>query len=396
MDIKNKKLALYTEDFLTPSMTFIYRQLTSLPDDWDTFVMSRTRINDVLFPYKDVYCCSRKLDERILNKIYKTIGIRYLSLNRQSSNYFLSALKKENPSLIHAHFGPSALEILPIAKRLAIPMVTTFHGFDASKLLIDKNYTNQLKDLFSYSYVLTVSESMKNQLIAFGAPRNRTKCAYIGVPVEKFKQQNRTPLLKKFRANEEIIFLQVSNFVEKKGHQYTLAAFSELLDFYSDAKLLFAGDGPLREQMEALATELNIRHAIEFLGHKNTNDVIELMKNADCFVHHSITSSNGDKEGIPTVLMEAMASGLPVISTIHAGIPELVQTQVNGYLVEEKDIRAYVSSLRTVLEDDGIIGINARETIEEKFNMDKQIKLLIATYNEIINEKHTETKYSAS
>ncbi|HKI53776.1 MAG TPA: glycosyltransferase [Anaerolineales bacterium] len=384
------KLALYTEVFLAPSMTFIFRQLTSLPENWDAFVMTRTRANELLFPFPRIFSCGRGIKEKAINKIHRAVGGRFISLSGSCEKHFISVLEDEKPDLIHAHFGTSALEILPVAKRFGIPMISTFHGFDASFLLSNIQYTKQLKDLFAYSHIITVSKTMRDQLIRYGADPSRIQCVYIGVPVEKFKKSERTPIIEKVLAKNAIKFLQVSNFVEKKGHQYTLIAFSKLLGFYPHAKLLFAGDGPLKEKMEALATELGIRDAVEFLGHKGTEDVVELMKDADCFVHHSVTAVNGDKEGIPTVLMEAMASGLPVISTIHAGIPELIKTKANGYLVGEKDVESYVSCLFSVLKDDGTVGKNAQITVNELFNMNKQIRLLTATYNKLVNETQSD------
>lgn len=381
------KLALYTDEFLTPSMTFIYRQLTSLPDGWKAFVITRRSSNELLFPYENVYICKRGIKERAINIIYRTIGYRFRTLGSNSSKFHASVFADEKPDLIHAHFGPSALEILPVAKRLNIPMVTTFHGMDASKLLQSDSYTKQLKQLFSYSYILTVSEIMRKELIEFGSPIDKTKCAYIGVPVTKFKPQPRRFLVDKFRNEEEISFLQVSNFVEKKGHRYTLMAFSKLIKSYPNAILTLAGNGPLKQMMENFTIELGIQNAVHFIGHKNTNEVVDLMKKADCFVHHSVIAGNGDKEGIPTVLMEAMASGLPVISTIHAGIPELVQHNVNGFLVGEGDVDAYVVAMQGVLNDDGSIGKSARLTIEKTFNMEKQTQSLVDLYGVIVNEK---------
>jgi len=381
------KLALYTEEFLTPSMTFIYRQLTSLPDGWKVFVITRRSSNELLFPFANVYICKRSLKERAINIVYRLIGYRFRTLGRQSSKFHASVFANEMPDLIHAHFGPSALEMLPVAKQLNIPMITTFHGMDASKLLRSDSYRKQLKSLFSYSYILTVSEIMKKELIEFGSPIDRTKCAYIGVPVTKFKPQSRRFLVDKCRNKEEIRFLQVSNFVEKKGHKYTLLAFSKLVKNYPHVTLTLAGNGPLKQMMEHFTTELGIQNSVYFIGHKNTNEVVDLMKKADCFVHHSVTASNGDKEGIPTVLMEAMASGLPVISTIHAGIPELVQHNVNGFLVDEGDVDAYVVAMERALKDDGSIGQSARLTIEKTFNMEKQIQSLADLYGAVVNEK---------
>ncbi len=113
--------------------------------------------------------------------------------------------------------------------------------------------------------------------------------------------------------------------------------------------------------------------------------VKELMKQADIFVHHSITASNGDQEGIPNVIMEAMATGLPIISTYHAGIPELITDEFNGYLVEEKDSEEYAKKIRKLLtEDISFIPLNARKTIEEKFNLKKQQIKLNSIYEELL------------
>lgn len=387
MHKSSKKLAIYTDKFLTPSMTFIYRQISLLPNDWQTFVMTRSWENHELFPYKNVYSYNHTFKERLINKVYRIIGYRYTSLGKKSTNYFISIIKKEKPILIHAHFGTSALEILPIAKQLNIPMITTFHGFDASSLLNNKCYLNQLKELFSYSDILTVSNIMRKQIISLGSGINNTKCIYIGIPIEKFKYIDRIPIAIKHKNGEKITFLQISNFVEKKGHQYTLLAFSELLKTRSNATLILVGNGPLRERMINFASELKIQQSVKFIKHTNTDNVINLMNNADCFLHHSVTASNGDKEGIPTVLMEAMSTGLPVISTNHAGIPELIQPNINGYLVEERDIKNYVIALESIYEDNGSIGRNARLTIEKDFNMDVQIQSLINKYAEILNEK---------
>jgi colanic acid/amylovoran biosynthesis glycosyltransferase len=392
MKEKNSKIALYVEEFLTPSMTFIYRQLTTLPEHWNAFVITRIHKNEQLFPFDNVFVSPKKIGEKVINMLLRAAGCRYNLLSRTSTKYLSSILKKERPNLIHAHFGPSAFEILPIARKLSIPMVTTFHGYDASKLLSQKSYLKQLKEIFSYSYVLSVSEVMREELINLGADYKKTRCAYIGVPVERFKFISRVSLSKKMKSNATITFLQVSNFVEKKGHKYTLESFCGLLVFYPNAKLILAGDGPLKKSMDCYARELGIKHAVEFVGHKNAEQVNKLMAECDCFVHHSVTSSEGDKEGIPTVLMEAMATGLPVISTIHAGIPELIEHGKTGYLVSEKDTLTYTFMMKKILEDDGLIGHNARINIETNFNLQNQIQKLSNIYEQIVNEKSSDNK----
>ena len=321
--------------------------------------------------------------ERINIKLRRLLSLQNHQLTLKTREYFLSKISDFNPGVLHAHFGPSALSILPLVRQLEIPLVTTFHGYDASSYLRNPRYLKLLQDLYSYSYIITVSEEMKVRLIESGADETKITCLYVGVPVDLFKYILRTPICVKFSAGEEIKFLQVSNFVEKKGHEYTLLAFREFLKFYVKAKLIFAGDGPLFDYVVNLADKLGLTSHVEFHGHQPSSFVAVLMKSSDCFLHHSVTAENGETEGIPTVIMEAMATGLPVISTIHAGIPELICHAQNGLIVPERDIEEYASVMKCVLNDDGTLGLAARKTILDKFNLRTSAQELIDMYNKL-------------
>lgn len=120
------------------------------------------------------------------------------------------------------------------------------------------------------------------------------------------------------------------------------------------------------------------------MGKVVKEEVVTLMREADVFLHHSVTAENGDQEGIPTVIMEAMASGLTVVSTYHAGIPELIKDKETGYLVMEKDVDGYVKQLENVMYSDNTIRDNALKHIRENFNIDVQNKELIKIYQHIL------------
>jgi len=195
--------------------------------------------------------------------------------------------------------------------------------------------------------------------------------------------------------NEKLRFLQVSNFVEKKGHKFTLKAFYEAKKLYPNTELLLVGDGPLRVEAENLANNLGLDSDVIFLGEKPQNEVPSLMYDSDIFVHHSVTGRDDDQEGIPTVIMEAMATGMPVISTYHSGIPELVINGKTGFLVQERDVDAFWKKMIELCKNGALrkrFGVEGRRRIEEKFNIDIQNMKLEEIYEHVLAEKGEDEK----
>jgi len=287
--------------------------------------------------------------------------------------------------LLHAHFGPSGLEIVNLAKMSRIPLLVTFHGYDASILLTMKKYINNIKKVFDYAYLVAVSENMKRDLVKFGADEERISVVRCGIPVNRFNYVERVSLSDKFSNNELITFLQVSNFVEVKGHEYTIRAFNEFLREYSNARLILAGDGVIKASIKKLCTKLGIISKVDFPGVVDENTVIKLMKHADVFVQHSVTLKNGIKEGLPTVIMEAMSTGLPVISTSHSAIPELIDNGLNGFLVEEKDVSSYTEAMFNLKNVTNEIGFNAHKKVAEDFNLYIETQKLFGIYDRLIS-----------
>ncbi len=373
-------------------MTFIYRQLKSAEEKYNPIVLCSDKLeNREKFPFDKVYLMRRNFiglkKSRLFSKIYGYHTLLSLKpkLSSGQIKYFKNILSGNKINLIHAHFGPSGLEIFKIAKELNIPIIVSFHGYDASVLLTMEEYRKNIKDVFDNSYVIAVSEYMKKSLVAAGAPEDNIRLIRYGVPLDYFNFVQRKPIKLKIKSNEIITFLQVSNFVEKKGHKYTVLAFNELLKYNKSVKLILAGDGYLREGIEKLCADLNISEYVDFPGLVDTNAVRSLMSKADIFLHHSVESWEGDKEGIPNVIIEAMSTGLPVISTYHSGIPELIDNNENGFLVNEKDVESYsqiLINLEKIPED---IGIRARVKVEEEFDLEKQINKLLSLYNTLLN-----------
>lgn len=385
-------IAVFSPNWLGVSETFIYSQLKALGDHGYSSIVLAQRLKES--GLKSLY--HGRVYLKNMNKINFYYGIidRKLRLRKNGytasagqKRYWKKALNENRIELIHAHYGPGGLRILNLAKDTNIPLLTTFHGNDASAMLRKAVYVNSLRELFNYSYIITVSEFLRKRLIRLGAPEEKVICHYIGTDLTKFRFTEHQPVIEKVKRGDKLSFLQVSNFVEKKGHRYTIEAFNIYLKEYPNSELLLAGDGPTRMAMVDLVRTLNLDGKVQFLGAVSPETVAELMRNSDVFVHHSITGANGSEEGIPTVLMEAMASGIPVVSSLHAGIPELV-SEGCGFLVEEKNVQEYAQRLAALVECDTLtIANRAKEKVYKRFDLKKQNNKLLDLYNNIIENQ---------
>jgi glycosyltransferase involved in cell wall biosynthesis len=379
-------VAIYIRYYLTPSETFVYRQLKGVSSAFDPVVLTSHVANRDVYPFESIHVQGKSFSDKVVTRLQRMLSGRYTSITKAQQRHWTDAAKRSGAKMIHAHFGHFGLDILPVARALNLPLLVTFHGQDASRLLRDKRYTNDLAALFKYARVITVSHNMAERLASHGADISRIDVHYIGVPVGDFEFTTRVPLREKIGRGEPLRFLQVSNFVEKKGHRCTVEAFARYLAGSAQSTLTFAGDGPLRGDIEALCYEKGIADRVRFVGKVVKEQVSELMREADVFLHHSVTARDGDIDGIPTVIMEAMSTGLVVVSTVHSGIPELIEDGVDGYLVGERDVDAYAARLARLSDTSPDMGEKARRKIEDKFNIATQNERLTAIYKRVIDD----------
>ena len=377
-------VAVYVRHYISPSETFIYRQLHGVSSRFSPIVLTANPSNLDLFPTDPIFVRGKGFLGKVQTRLLNTISGRYTSLTGDQQRFWTNTLETNKVKLIHAHFAPFAMDLLPLARKLSIPMLVTLHGADASVFLNNKKYVQELPGLVDYARIITVSRNMGVRLQAVGIQLSHHDVHYIGVPVEDFCYVRRKPVREKIAAGEPVKFLQVSNFIEVKGHRYTIEAFARYASQQPNTELILAGAGPLRDPMEELCGQMGVRDKVRFTGHVSPDEVVALMSDADAFVLHSVSLADGQMEGLPTVLMEAMATGLPVISTIHSGIPELIDDGADGFLVAERDVDTYFArmmGLSDVAED---IGLAARKKIEQQFNMTIQNEKLMDIYAETI------------
>jgi colanic acid/amylovoran biosynthesis glycosyltransferase len=292
----------------------------------------------------------------------------------------LPFLGKEPYDVVHAHFGPSGMVGVELRALGAFraPLITQFHGYDASEY-VRQHGRAVYAELFKEGQLfLCVSERIRARLIELGCAPERCVVHRTGVRVADIPFR---PVRE--RHPEALRLLTVSRLVEKKGIEYALRAAALLLPSYRELELSVVGDGPEGDKLRALRTELGLADHVDFLGARSRVEVSALMSRADVMLCPSVTAKTGDEEGIPVVLMEALAAGLPVVSTQHAGIPELVEPGVTGLLAPEHDHVLLAEHVRFIAEQpkERAALVNAgRAAVERSYDVNRLNDLLLEQY----------------
>ncbi|MHA2215337.1 MAG: glycosyltransferase [Candidatus Hodarchaeales archaeon] len=287
--------------------------------------------------------------------------------------------------IIHCHFGPNG-NVGVLLKELGIrgKLITSFHGYDLSSYLNEQG-KGVYDDLFRRGDLfLPISNFWKEKLIEMGADEKKIIVHKMGVDTSKFQPSKRQKIQKR------VPILTVGRLVEKKGLEYGIKAVAKVLQNNPNLEYKIAGDGPLRNKLKKLVSELKVENEVKLLGWQDQKTIFKLMQNTDILMAPSITSSGGDMEGIPVVLMEAMASGLPVISTNHSGIPELIQDGISGFLVPDRDVDALAWKLEYLVNHPEMwkdMGRNGAKYVEKNYNIQKLNSQLVEIYKKLIAGK---------
>lgn len=276
--------------------------------------------------------------------------------------------------LVVAHFGPIGVRAMYLKRAglLEGQLATVFHGADMSNRAIVRKYLRGYRALFAErGFFLPVSKLWQERLCTWGAPPAHTRVVRMGVDT------GRLQMLPPNRAlRDPMRVLAVGRLVEKKGFMYGIRGVARAR---CSAELTIVGGGPLAGSLQVLASSIG-GNRVALVGAKAPERVLELMREADVLLVPSVTGVNGDMEGIPVVLMEAMALGVVVLATRHSGIPELVEDGVTGFLVPERDDQAIADTLQVIARgepDLSEVRRNARRIIEEQFDASKAFNEMI-------------------
>lgn len=306
-------------------------------------------------------------------------------LSRVWASRTLTAFAAEGPyDVVHCHFGDVGTRYGFAAEFLGAPLITSFYGWDCSSYprALGASVFDRLFD--TADRVTALSQEMSDRLEALGCPRERIRILHIGADPEAFHCTERKPK----REGEPIRVLTVGRLVEKKGIEYGLRAVANVSAWFPALRYDIVGGGPLRGKLEELARGLGIDDRVTFHGVQTGSFVRQAMCAADVFLAPSVTARYGSQEGTPTVLMEAASAGLPVISTMHAGIPEVVLDGVSGFLVPERDAEALAARLGDLLacaERWAAMGAAGRRHIERNYNVRLLSGELEALYREVLS-----------
>ena len=408
------KVAFVVSHFPILSETFILSQITSLIDqghDVDIFAISPEQTAkhhpDIekyqllekvyylpLFPKKYYWRLLRVLQfltKSVIQNPFLLIPIlvELSSIFRFDVNRLLERcayitiepLRKKSYDVIHCHFAPNLIKGWVIKKinRGTPRLGVTFHGNDVNNhFWITKaiEYQPLLSDIDFYTANTNFTANKANKL---GFPKEKISILPVGLNLDKYSLSN--ALLNK--SEGEINILTVARLVEKKGIEYSIKAVIQLLKEYPNIIYKIVGDGELRENLEALVKQSNAENNIIFEGWKMEDEVRNLYNDSDIFVLSSVTAKNGDMEGQGLVLQEAQALGVPVVSTLHNGIPDGVKDGESGFLVPEKDAETLANKLRLLIEDAELresMGKTGSKFVEENYNIDLLNQRLVDIY----------------
>lgn len=291
------------------------------------------------------------------------------------------AINEFKPDIIHCQFAYESAKLLQNVN-LEIPLVINFRGYGASYKLFNRFYVKWLKKILNKKNIhsIFVSQSLKRNLVNKGVSfYNDPNILYTGVDITKFKRES-------YPRSKDLIFLQVGNFNDKKGQKITIKAFDLFLKKTKDtsSKLIFIGSGKNIKECKTLTNDLDLNQRVEFKGEMTQQNIVKEMENSHFFVHHSLTPSNGDQEGIPNSIIEAMAMELPILSTFHSGIPEAVEDGVNGLLCQENDINTYSLQMEKI-RSWKYLEVNRNKVIQ-KFNITNHISQLKDIYGKLLTK----------
>lgn len=354
MALQKNKIAIFTNKPYDKCETFIKAQLDLLPFQIVHYWGSQLPFN-LFLPQKSFF-----------KKVLYQLGIKK---KKSSLDVVAKEFINNQIEIVFAHYGMVGAKIFPVCKLLNLPLVVHFHGHDAVRKNVLKEFESVYLEMFLYpkSIIISVSHEMTKRLIQLGCPKEKIYYNPYGPNVQFI---NVLPVFSKRQ------FVSIGRFVDKKAPHLTIMAFKKVVDKYPDAKFVFAGDGLLLDSCIDLSIALRLQNNIVFAGRITADQFCTYLSESLAYVQHSIEAQDGDMEGTPVSILEASGAGLPVISTIHAGIPDVILNGETGLLCHEHDIDTMADNMLSVVENLTLaktLGQKGKIRISEFYSMEKHI-----------------------
>lgn len=381
--------------FLKPEMLSVYRQVTGLAR-WRAAVLTEQRANASLFPFDPVIQL-RKRPFRPRGNFLRRFYWKHLRKTWPPPGWtepvpprdfefcdLLPRLRDLRPRLLHIYYGHKARKYLPLVERWGGPLLVSFHGVDVARDVDKTAYHATFADVFRRAAIVAArSSSLLEELAALGCPREKLRLNRTPIPLDHLPFIQRQP-----PPGGRWIFAQACRLIPKKGLLTTLAALRIVTARHPGVRFIVAGDGPMKNELQQTAATLGLADNFELAGWLDQPALRSLYQRAHLFLHPSETTATGDQEGIPNSMLEAMATGLPVVATRHGGIPEAVTDGHDGLLVPEKDPSALASALLRIIETPGLLAAlstRAAESVKSRFGLKQSIAALETCYDEAVS-----------
>jgi colanic acid/amylovoran biosynthesis glycosyltransferase len=369
--------------WLYQTNTWLYNQVRCLPDFVETHVVCELTLNLDQFPIPNIHC---------LAAVPKWRYLLHQWFRRKRSTFLVDIAKKYNARILHSHFGDIGWTNIKVAKRAGMKHVITFYGVDVNYLPKQEGiWSDRYRTLFIFAdCVFCEGPHMASRIEALGCPVEKIRIQHLGVNLKEipFKPRCWCP-------GGPLRVLIAASFREKKGIPYALEAL-ERLSKEVPLEITLIGDAHPEERSQEEKRKilqkiehLGLQSRVRRLGYQPYQVFLEEAYKHHVFLSPSITASDGDTEGgAPVSITEMVASGMPVISTFHCDIPEIIQHGVSGLLAEERDVEGLVKHLRWLIEhaDSWSQMIEAgRNHVAAEFDARKQGEKLAQIYQELIS-----------
>ncbi|MBI4395830.1 MAG: glycosyltransferase, partial [Elusimicrobia bacterium] len=380
MSAASLPIAHFRTPFLSYSETFIYGYLCHLKPPFQPVVLTRKQANGTRFPFERVEnYATPKLSPRwtLDNLAKRAFGVRDVSLQWR--------LRRLGVVLLHAHFGEEGYALLQVKNRMALPLVTSFYGYDVSEVPRISAWRRRYSRLFREGDLFLVEGShMRKSLMELGCPKDKIRIQRIAVDLQRIPFRKRVP-----GDPRKTVFLFCGRFIEKKGVMDALRAFRSVAGSgLTDFEFRIIGDGPLRPELTSYVKANGLDRRVVFLGIKSHQEFYQELDAADVYISPSVTAENGDSEGgAPTTLIEAQASGLPVITTTHADIPEIVLPGRSALLSPERDPESLARHIAFFMKNPGVrapFGLDGRRHVERNHDIRIEARKLEGLYSEAL------------
>jgi colanic acid/amylovoran biosynthesis glycosyltransferase len=375
-------VASYCTTFLKPEMLHIYRQIKGLRR-YETFVICKERQSEDLYPMPDG---GIEVAPGVKSNFLRRFWLKYIKhepaiVYRGEYGVLAGLLNRREADLMHVYFGHTGVHLLPFIQRWPKPTVVSFHGMDVQTRAHDPSYEVRLRELLKASrLVLARSQSLLDRLLELDCPEDKVRMNRTGIPLDQFPTISRS-----WPENGAWHLVQACRLIEKKGLDDAIHAFAAFAKVHPQSQFTIAGEGPLLEPLKRLRDDLGLQNKIQFPGFVKGSALCDLFHSAHLFIHPSRMTADQNQEGVPNAMLEAMATGLPVVATLHGGIPEAVRNGVTGLLVPERDRAGLERSLHELTDSPALwerMGAAAALDVRENFESSEQIAKLEQAYDE--------------